>query len=58
MVDLIYNFIDNVLFGNSTIQGKAELVILLTFASMILIFFVLVKLINWAFFIVKPKIRR
>jgi len=58
MIDIIYNFINEVLFGNSTIPGKTELATLLTFATMILIFFVLVKLVNWAFYVVKPKIRR
>lgn len=56
MIDLLYNFINDTLLGNSTLPGKEELATLLTYTSIILIFFVLVKLIKWAFNIV-PKAR-
>lgn len=50
MIDLIYNFIYNILIGeNTTIQGADTLAVLLTFAAIVLIFFVLVKLIIWVF---------
>ena len=50
MIDLIYNFIRNTLIGeNSTIQGADDLALLLSFATIILIFFVLVKLVIWCF---------
>lgn len=50
MIDLIYNFIYNILIGeNTTIQGADTLAVLLTFASIVLIFFVLVKLVIWVF---------
>lgn len=50
MIDLIYNFIYNILIGeNTTIQGADTLAVLLTFAAIVLIFFVLVKLIVWVF---------
>ena len=50
MIDLIYNFIYNILIGeNTTIQGADTLAVLLNFASIVLIFFVLVKLIIWVF---------
>ncbi len=59
MIDLLYNFINDTLLGNSTLPGKEELATLLTYTSIILIFFVLVKLVKWAFNIVpKPRIRR
>ncbi len=50
MIDLIYDFVRNVLIGSeTTIQGADDLAILITFASIILIVFCLVKLIVWAF---------
>lgn len=59
MIDLLYNFINNTLLGESTLPGKEELATLLTYTSIILIFFVLIKLVKWAFNIVQmPRIRR
>jgi hypothetical protein len=58
MIDLIYNFIRNTLIGqNTTIQGADDLALLLSFATIILIFFVLVKLVIWAFKISSGHIR-
>lgn len=49
MYDLIYNFIYNVLMANSSAPGVQEVSALLTYTAMVLIFFVLIKLIIWAF---------
>lgn len=58
MIDLIYNFIRNTLIGaESTIQGADDLALLLSFATIILIFFVLVKLVMWCFRIASGSIR-
>lgn len=54
MVDLIYNFIYNTLLGSTTLQGAEQIAILLTYTTIVLIFFVLVKLVIWCFNIVKP----
>lgn len=58
MIDIIYNFIRNTLIGaDSTIQGADDLALLLSFAAIILAFFVLVKLIVWAFRVASGSIR-
>lgn len=58
MIDLIYNFIYNILIGeNTTIQGADTLAVLLTFATIVLIFFVLVKLVIWAFHVGTGRMR-
>lgn len=49
MFDLIYNFILNVLLGNSANEAAQDVATLLTFASIVMIFFCLVKLVIWAF---------
>lgn len=49
MFDLIYNFILNTLLGNSTNAAAQDVATLLTFASFVLIYFCLVKLIVWVF---------
>lgn len=50
MIDLVYNFILNVLIGeNTTIRGAEDLAVMLTWTTLILIFFVLVKLVVWCF---------
>lgn len=49
MIDLIYNFILNTLLGSSEIQGATDLALLLTYTTIVLIFFVLVKLVVWCF---------
>ena len=58
LVDLIYDFINNVLIGDSTLPGKTQLATLLTYTTIILFFALLVKLIKWIFNYVNPKIRR
>lgn len=56
MIDLIYNFILNVLIGqDTTIAGAEDLATLLTFATIIMVFFVLVKLVFWCFNIVNIR---
>lgn len=54
MVDIIYNFIYDVLIGNTQLQGAQELALMLTYTIIILFVFVLVKLVIWCFNIVKP----
>lgn len=50
MIDLVHNFILNVLIGeNTTIRGAEDLAVMLTWTTLILIFFVLVKLVVWCF---------
>lgn len=50
MVDLIYDFIRNTLIGeNSTLNGADNLALLLTWAVIIAFFFVLIRLVVWAF---------
>lgn len=49
MFDLIYNFILNTLLGNPENTQAQDCATLLTFASIILIYFCLVKLIVWVF---------
>lgn len=48
MLDLIYNFIYNTFLGDSTIAQKEELALLMTFATIILTFFCLVRLVSWS----------
>lgn len=48
MLDLIYNFIYNTFLGDSAINQKEELAMLLTFATIILVFFCLVRLVSWS----------
>lgn len=54
MVDIIYNFIYEVLIGQTQLQGAQELALMLTYTIIILFVFVLVKLVIWCFNIVKP----
>ena len=54
MVDIIYNFIYDVLIGDTQLQGAQELALMLTYTIIILFVFVLVKLVIWCFNIVKP----
>ena len=49
MIQIIYNFIRNYLIGETTIPGADDLANLLTFATIICFFFVLVRLVVWAF---------
>lgn len=55
MVDLIYNFIYQILIANSTIAGGEELAILLTWAIIVGIVFVLIRLVVWAFQLFRPR---
>ena len=56
MIDILYDFIRNSLIGeNTTIPGADDLAMLLSFASIILFFIVLVKLIVWAFSVAYGK---
>lgn len=58
MIDLIYNFIRNVLIGaDTTISGADDLALLLSFAAIILIFFILIKLIVWVFRVASGSVR-
>lgn len=51
MVDIIYDFIRNSLIGeNSTLSGADNLALLLTWAVIIGIAFVLIRLVVWAFY--------
>lgn len=50
MIDVIYDFIRNSLIGeNSTLSGADNLALLLTWAVIIGIAFVLIRLVVWAF---------
>lgn len=49
MIDLIYNFIWDVLLQNSTLVGAQDLAVLLTYTVIILIVFVLIRLTIWCF---------
>ena len=50
MIDIIYDFIRNTLIGeSSTLSGADNLALLLTWAVLIGMFFVLVRLVVWAF---------
>lgn len=54
MVDIIYNFIYDVLIGNTQLQGAQELALMLTYTIIVLFVFLLVKIVIWCFNIVKP----
>lgn len=58
LIDIIYNFIKDVILGNSDIPGVDNMAILLTYTSLIFLFILLIKLFIWAFNLAKPKIRR
>ena len=49
MIDLIYDFVRNTLIGNTTITGADDLAVLISFAIILLISFVLIKLVVWCF---------
>ena len=49
MIDLIYDFILNTLLGNPEFTGATELATLLTYTTIVLFFFILIKLTTWAF---------
>lgn len=60
MVDLIYDFIRNNLMGNTTLSGADNLAILLTWSTIIIAFCLFVRVVMWAFYLVKNsfKVRR
>lgn len=58
LIDIIYNFIHDVILGNSEIPGIDNMAVLLTYTSLIFLLILLIKLFIWAFNIAKPKIRR
>lgn len=49
MIQLIYDFVRNILIGETTINGADDLATLITFTIIILIVFCLVKLVVWCF---------
>ena len=49
MIQLIYDFIRNVLIGETTMQGADDLATLLTYTTIVCFFIILVKLVVWAF---------
>lgn len=55
MVDLIYNFIVNIFFSNTEIEGANEIAILLTWAVVVALAFVLIRLVVWAFQFIAPR---
>lgn len=55
MVDLIYDFIVNIFFKNTTIEGAEQLAILLTWAVVVALMFVLIRLVIWAFQFIAPR---
>ena len=56
MVDILYNFIRNDLIGNTTLSGADNLALLLTWAVIVGCFLVMVRLVLWAFYLVKNSI--
>ena len=49
MIQLIYDFIRNVLIGETTMQGADDLATLLTYTALVCMFIILIKLVVWAF---------
>lgn len=49
MIQLIYDFVRNTLIGDTTITGADDLAVLISFAIILLIVFVLIKLVVWCF---------
>ena len=49
MIQLIYNFIRNVLIGETTMTGADDLATLLTYTTIVCFFIILIKLVVWAF---------
>lgn len=56
MVDLIYNFIRDDLIGNTSLTGADNLALLLTWAVIVGCFLLMVRLVLWAFYLVKNSI--
>lgn len=57
MVDLIYDFIRNTLMGNTEMSGADNLAILLTWSTIIMAFCLFVRVVMWAFYLVRNSIR-
>lgn len=55
MIQIIYDFIRDVLIGETTMQGADDLATLLTFATIVCFFIILVRLVVWAFQIVNVR---
>lgn len=49
MIQLIYDFIRNVLIGETTMTGADDLATLLTYTTIVCFFIILIKLVVWAF---------
>lgn len=49
MIQLIYDFIRDVLIGETTMTGADDLATLLTYTTIVCFFIILVKLVVWAF---------
>ena len=58
MVDIIYTFIRETLLNNSQLAGAENLALLLTWAFMVIVFFLFIKLGLWAFNLFIPRIKR
>lgn len=56
MIDIIYNFIRFDLIGDTALSGADNLALLLTWAVIVGSFLVLVRLVFWAFYLVKNSI--
>lgn len=57
MVNIIYDFIRNDLIGETTMTGADNLALLLTWSVIVVAFFVMVRLVMWAFYLVANSIR-
>lgn len=56
MFDLIYNFIKEALFGNTTIANETivdNASMLITILILVFMVIILIRLVTWAFYIVK-----
>lgn len=58
MVDILYNFIRYSLIGDTSLTGADNLALLLTWAVIVGSFLVMVRLVFWAFYLVKNSIYR
>lgn len=56
MVDLIFDFIRNTLIGETTMSGADNLAILLTWTTIVFAFILFVRVVMWAFYLVKNSI--
>ena len=56
MVDILYDFIRNSLIGQTSLSGADNLALLLTWAVIVGCFLLMVRLVLWAFYLVKNSI--